>query len=75
MKQISRFSLIGSLIGLLFVLLLSSCNELTKVQKSTDLYEKYSYAKKFYNTGKYEWAASTLADDRASLHQGVLDSS
>lgn len=58
MKQISRFSLIG----LLFVLLLSSCNELTKVQKSTDLYEKYSYAKKFYNTGKYEWAAQTLEE-------------
>ncbi|PWL98127.1 MAG: outer membrane protein assembly factor BamD [Clostridiales bacterium] len=52
----------GSLIGLLFVLLLSSCNELTKVQKSTDLYEKYSYAKKFYNTGKYEWAAQTLEE-------------
>lgn len=62
MKQISRFSLIGSLIGLLIVLLLSSCNELTKVQKSTDLYEKYSYAKKFYNTGKYEWAAQTLEE-------------
>ena len=62
MKQISRYSLIGSLIGLLFVLLLSSCNELTKVQKSTDLYEKYSYAKKFYNTGKYEWAAQTLEE-------------
>ena len=62
MKQISRFSLIGSLIGLLFVLLLSSCNELTKVQKSTDLYEKYSYAKKFYNTGKYDWAAQTLEE-------------
>ena len=58
MKQIARFSLIG----LLFVLLLSSCNELTKVQKSTDLYEKYSYAKKFYNTGKYEWAAQTLEE-------------
>ncbi|MDD7557711.1 MAG: outer membrane protein assembly factor BamD [Porphyromonas somerae] len=62
MKQITRFSLIGTLIGLLFVLLLSSCNELTKVQKSTDLYEKYSYAKKFYNTGKYEWAAQTLEE-------------
>lgn len=62
MKQISRFPLICSLIGLLFVLLLSSCNELTKVQKSTDLYEKYSYAKKFYNTGKYEWAAQTLEE-------------
>lgn len=62
MKQISRFSLTGLLMGLLFVLLLSSCNELTKVQKSTDLYEKYSYAKKFYNTGKYEWAAQTLEE-------------
>lgn len=62
MKQISRFPLICSLIGLLIVLLLSSCNELTKVQKSTDLYEKYSYAKKFYNTGKYEWAAQTLEE-------------
>lgn len=58
MKQISK----SSLIGLLFLLLLSSCNELVKVQKSTDLYEKYSYAKKFYNTGKYEWAAQTLQE-------------
>lgn len=58
MKQIARFSLIG----LLFVLLVSSCNELTKAQKSTDLYEKYSYAKKFYNIGKYEWAAQTLEE-------------
>lgn len=58
MKQICK----GSLISLLFLILFSSCNELVKVQKSTDLYEKYSYAKKFYNTGKYEWAAQTLQE-------------
>ena len=58
MKQIIKTSLVG-LIVLLFA---TSCNELTKVQKSTDLYEKYSYAKKFYNTGKYAWAAQTLEE-------------
>ncbi|MDO5016955.1 MAG: outer membrane protein assembly factor BamD [Porphyromonas sp.] len=57
MKQTIKILLIGSLF-----LLFTSCNELTKVQKSTDLYEKYSYAKKFYNTGKYEWAAQTLEE-------------
>ncbi|MBR8704138.1 outer membrane protein assembly factor BamD [Porphyromonas levii] len=58
MKQIIKASIVG-----LFVLLFAtSCNELAKVQKSTDLYEKYSYAKKFYNTGKYAWAAQTLEE-------------
>lgn len=50
------------MIGLFAILFATSCNELTKVQKSTDLYEKYSYAKKFYNTGKYSWAAQTLEE-------------
>lgn len=58
MKQIIKVSLIG----LFAILFATSCNELTKVQKSTDLYEKYSYAKKFYNTGKYSWAAQTLEE-------------
>lgn len=48
--------------GLAIVFLGSSCNELTKVQGSKDLGEKYSYAKKFYNTGKYEWAAQVLEE-------------
>ncbi|MDD7437419.1 MAG: outer membrane protein assembly factor BamD [Bacteroidales bacterium] len=58
MKQIIKVSLIG----LFAILFATSCNELTKVQKSTDLYEKYSYAKKFYNTGKYSWAAQILEE-------------
>lgn len=51
-----------SLVSLFFILFTTSCNELVKVQKSTDLYEKYSYAKKFYNTGKYSWAAQVLEE-------------
>lgn len=39
-----------------------SCSELNKAQSSTDLGEKYSYAKKFYNMGKYDWAAQVLED-------------
>ena len=52
--------------GVVFLLValvgMTSCNELTKVQKSTDVLEKYSYAKKFYNTEKYDWAASLLEE-------------
>ncbi|MDN4753251.1 outer membrane protein assembly factor BamD [Porphyromonadaceae bacterium W3.11] len=49
-----------ALMTLLLSIGLTSCNEYTKVQKSTDVMEKYSYAKKYYNTGKYSWAASLL---------------
>lgn len=45
-----------------FMLLLSSCSEFVRVQKSTDANLKYSYAKKYYNMGKYTKAADLLED-------------
>lgn len=46
----------------LLVLLLtaSACGEYMRVQQSTDVTERYSYAKKYYNTGKYKQAAELL---------------
>ncbi len=44
------------------VLLLSSCGEYYKVQKSTDVNERYSYAKKCYNEKKYSRTISLLED-------------
>ncbi|MDO5036644.1 MAG: outer membrane protein assembly factor BamD [Porphyromonas sp.] len=57
---------------LLLGLGLSGCNELVQVQKSTDVYEKYSYAKKYYNTEKYSWAA-TLLEEVVPYLQGTAD--
>ena len=45
--------------GLLF---LSSCGEYYRVQKSTDLGERYSFAKKSYNEKKYGRVVSLLED-------------
>lgn len=44
------------------LLLLSSCGEYARIQKSTDVMEKYSYAKKYYNTKKYERAHQLLEE-------------
>ncbi len=49
------------------LLLLSSCGEYYKVQKSTDANERYSYAKKCYNQKKYSRAVSLLEDILSSL--------
>ncbi len=48
--------------------LFASCGEFVRVQQSTDVALKYSYAKKFYNEHKYSKAASLLEDVR-----GVYD--
>ena len=45
---------------LLTTLLLSSCGEYNRVLKSTDYEYKYSYAKKYFNEGKYSRAATLL---------------
>lgn len=57
----NKYTKLWALAGL-FVLLMSSCGEYTRVQKSTDVMEKYSYAKKYYNTQKYSRAASLLEE-------------
>ena len=44
------------------ILLGTGCTEFTRIQKSTDVMEKYSYAKKYYNTKKYSHAAQLLED-------------
>lgn len=46
----------------LLVLLMSSCSEFTRVQQITDVMEKYSYAKKYYNTEKFSQSASLLEE-------------
>lgn len=61
-----------ALCGIFATVMFASCNELTQVQKSTDVYEKYSYAKKYYNTGKYSWAAALLEEVVPYL-QGTKD--
>lgn len=58
MKRLVKITILSTIA----LLALSSCNELTKVQKSTDIYEKYSYAKKYYNTERYDWAALLLEE-------------
>ena len=40
--------------------LLGSCTEYLRVQESTDVMEKYSYAKKYFNTKEYKKAAELL---------------
>lgn len=52
---------ITTLVGLIPLLLLfSGCSEYVKVQESTDLVEKYSYAKKYFNTKEYEKSVEIL---------------
>lgn len=46
----------------ILLLICSSCGEYYKVQKSTDLDLKYQYAKKCFDTGKYNRAYSLLED-------------
>ena len=45
---------------ILMLLLLGSCSEYMRVQESTDVMEKYSYAKKYYNTKEFKKAAELL---------------
>ena len=59
MKHYNR--LVGTLL-LFLTLIMSSCGEYVRVQKSTDVMEKYSYAKKYYNTKKYSRAATLLEE-------------
>lgn len=49
-------------------ILFASCGEFAKIQQSSDVALKYSYAKKYYNQEKYGKSASLLEDIR-----GVYD--
>ncbi|MDO4790281.1 MAG: outer membrane protein assembly factor BamD [Porphyromonas sp.] len=50
------------LASLLSIALLSSCGEYVRVQKSNDIMEKLSYAKKYYNTKKYNRTIELLEE-------------
>jgi outer membrane protein assembly factor BamD len=51
------------LLGLLLLTpLASGCSEYNKILKSTDVDEKYEYAKMYYEQGKYNKAATLLTD-------------
>jgi len=47
---------------LLMVLVLGSCNEYNKILKSTDRDLKYSYAKKYFDEGKYSRSITLLEE-------------
>ncbi|MDR1743250.1 MAG: outer membrane protein assembly factor BamD [Dysgonamonadaceae bacterium] len=51
-------------ISLMFlcVVVLGSCGEYNKILKSTDQDLKYTYAKKYFNEGKYSWASTLLEE-------------
>lgn len=49
------------------IILLSSCGEYYRVQKSLDVSERYSYAKKSYNEKKYSRVVALLEDVLPSL--------
>ena len=46
----------------LLVVLFSGCSEYSRILKSTDVDEKYEYAKMYYSQGKYTRAATLLTD-------------
>ncbi len=49
-----------SLLLILFTLLLSGCGEYIRVQESTDVMEKYTYALKYYEQGDYTKSTELL---------------
>src|SRR5690554_3218422 len=55
---------------LLIVLVLSSCNEYNKILKSTDRDLKYTYAKKYFEEGKYN-RSITLLEDLVTFMKGT----
>ena len=55
---------------LLFALLLGSCSEYNKILKSTDHDLKYTYAKKYFEEGKYD-RAITLLEELVPFFKGT----
>ena len=47
---------------MLFSLLISSCGEMARIQKSNDTSLKYDYAKKYFNQKKWSKASELLVD-------------
>lgn len=58
------------LVLLCFTGLISSCGEYYKVQKSQDVTERYSYAKKSYNEGRYGRVVTLMEDIMPNLSGG-----
>lgn len=56
---------------LLLTLTLSSCNEYNKILKSTDRDLKYSYAKKYFDEGKYS-RSITLLEELVPFMKGTV---
>ena len=55
--------LISNVIVFSFIILLfTACGEYNKILKSTDLNVKYESARKYFDEGKYSWAATLLED-------------
>ena len=54
----------------LFAIILSSCGEYNKILKSTDNDLKYTYAKKYFQDGKYTQAI-TLLQDLVPIYKGT----
>ncbi|WP_298645970.1 outer membrane protein assembly factor BamD [uncultured Proteiniphilum sp.] len=57
---------------LLLALISSSCNEYNKILKSTDRDLKYSYAKKYFEEGKYN-RSITLLEELVSFMKGTSE--
>lgn len=55
---------------LLLVLLFSSCNEYNKILKSTDRDLKYTYAKSYFDKGKFD-RSSTLLEELVPFFKGT----
>ena len=58
------------IIASLLALLMTSCGEYARVQKSQDYNYKFDYAKRAYEEGKYVQAA-TLLEDCISVFKGT----
>lgn len=56
--QLKQFLFGFTLLAVLF----TGCNEYSKILKSTDVDEKYEYAKMYYSQGKYTRSATLLTD-------------
>lgn len=57
----------------LFLIILSSCSEYTKLLKNPNVQEKYTGAKKYYEEGEYDKALS-LFDELGTIMRGTKES-
>lgn len=56
--------------GLLLTVMLSGCSEYSRILKSTDVDEKFEYAKMYYSQGKYT-RSSVLLTDVVPIYRGT----